>query len=51
MVKQNGIAISKADGFDAITIKIKCQWIPPDRSIGSFVSCAVPESGDKLAEP
>ena len=50
MVEQNGFAITKADGFDAVTIEIQCQGIPRDRSIGGLIGCAVPEGIEQLAE-
>ena len=50
MVKQNGFAITKANSFDPVTIEIKCQGIPPDRSIGGFISCALPEGTEQMAE-
>ena len=50
MVKKNRFAITKADSLDSVAIEIKCQGIPPDRSIGSLFGCAIPEGIEQLAE-
>ena len=50
MVEQNGFALTKADGFNAVTIEIQCQGISPDRSIGGFIGCTIPEGCDQLTE-
>ena len=50
MVKKNRFAITKTDSLDSVAIEIKCQGIPPDRSIGCFIGCSVPEGVEQFAE-